>query len=178
MSTCFSCCINGDWGLLYYTTNCGIVLPINFTTLAHSGLMVWCPSVFWSPLSIFLFVPVYMYYNYTTSDWLRIWIQKLLQQLSPLFQLIYVFQNPSTVVVHFWFWFTFVKFDNLSLLLPFLLLRRGGGWKWNEILNFLVFVIPLVLLLYYVLLFLLKLLMMKLWQNYFPPRENRLTNWI
>ena len=79
------------------------------------------------------------------------------------------------VVVHFWFWFTFVKFDNLSLLLPFLLLRRGGGWKWNEILNFLVFVIPLVLLL---LLFLLKLLMMKLWQNYFPPRENRLTNWI
>ena len=81
------------------------------------------------------------------------------------------------VVVHFWFWFTFVKFDNLSLLLLllFLLLRRGGGWKWNEILNFLVFVIPLVLLL---LLFLLKLLMMKLWQNYFPPRENRLTNWI
>lgn len=84
----------------------------------------------------------------TTSDWLRIWIQKLLQQLSPLFQLIYVFQNPS-IVVHFWFWFTFVKFDNLSLLLLFLLLRRGGGWKWNEILNFLVFVIPLVLLLYY-----------------------------
>ena len=96
LSTCFSCCINGDWGLLYYTTNCGIVLPINFTTLAHSGLMVWCPSVFWSPLSIFLFVPVYMYYNYTTSDWLRIWIQKLLQQLSPLFQLIYVFQNPTS----------------------------------------------------------------------------------
>ena len=79
------------------------------------------------------------------------------------------------VVVHFWFWFTFVKFDNLSLLLLFLLLRRGGGWKWNP--QFFGFCnstcITTILLL-----FLLKLLMMKLWQNYFPPRENRLTNWI
>ena len=94
LSTCFSCCINGDWGLLYYTTNCGIVLPINFTTLALA-LVWWCALLF-SGLP-FLYSSLFqsICITTTTSDWLRIWIQKLLQQLSPLFQLIYVFQNPS-----------------------------------------------------------------------------------
>ena len=96
LSTCFSCCINGDWGLLYYTTNCGIVLPINFTTLLLTRVVWWCALLF-SGLP-FLYSSLFqsICITTTTSDWLRIWIQKLLQQLSPLFQLIYVFQNPTS----------------------------------------------------------------------------------
>ena len=172
LSTCFSCCINGDWGLLYYTTNCGIVLPINFTTLAHSLGSDGVPFCFLvSPFYIPLCSSLYVLQLLLVTDW-GYEFRNFCSSSHPSSNSSMCFKI-LLVVVHFWFWFTFVKFDNLSLLLLFLLLRRGGGWKWNEILNFLVFVIPLVLLL-----FLLKLLMMKLWQNYFPPRENRLTNWI